>query len=68
VYGAENWARLCALKRKYDPKGMFKHNFWPLDDFGRPVVDPREMRTGADRTSGHPMDMTLDDRGVPVVV
>ncbi|CCO37128.1 hypothetical protein BN14_11279 [Rhizoctonia solani AG-1 IB] len=66
VYGAENWARLCALKKKYDPDGVFRHNFWPLDESGKPIVDPREMRSGADMTGGHRMDSTLDDRGVPL--
>ncbi|KAH7334971.1 hypothetical protein B0J17DRAFT_720504 [Rhizoctonia solani] len=66
VYGPENWARLCALKKKYDPDGMFRHNFWPLDESGKPIVDPREMRNGADLPGGHRMDMTLDDRGVPI--
>ncbi|RPD57835.1 hypothetical protein L226DRAFT_472397 [Lentinus tigrinus ALCF2SS1-7] len=35
-YG-KNWARLAALKRKYDPDGLFKNNFWPLDKDGEPV-------------------------------
>ncbi|KAG8688945.1 hypothetical protein FRC11_004457 [Ceratobasidium sp. 423] len=67
-YGAENWARLCALKKKYDPDGIFRHNFWPLDGDGKPIVDPREMRNGADLPGGHRMDLTLDDRGVPLGV
>ncbi|KAL5638537.1 hypothetical protein ACGC1H_005271 [Rhizoctonia solani] len=66
VYGAENWARLCALKKKYDPDGMFRHNFWPLDEDGKPIVDPKEMRSGADLPGGHRMDSTLDERGVPL--
>ncbi|KAI9059914.1 hypothetical protein FKP32DRAFT_1605820 [Trametes sanguinea] len=32
-----NWDRLAALKRKYDPACLFKNNFWPLDRHGRPV-------------------------------
>ncbi|KAJ1306259.1 hypothetical protein OPQ81_010963 [Rhizoctonia solani] len=68
TYGAENWTRLCALKRKYDPDGIFRHNFWPLDEDGKPIVDPREMRNGADLPGGHRMDLTLDDRGVPLGV
>ncbi|KAG8691939.1 hypothetical protein FRC08_010052 [Ceratobasidium sp. 394] len=70
VYGRENWARLCALKRKYDPKGLFKHNFWPLDEEGRPVIDPKLVRPGegGEKTSGHLTDLTLDDRGVPLPV
>ena len=35
-YG-KNWNRLAALKRKYDPDGFFKNNFWPLDKDGVPV-------------------------------
>ncbi|CUA67124.1 Titin [Rhizoctonia solani] len=66
VYGAENWARLCALKKKYDPDGIFRHNFWPLDEHGKPIVDPKEMRSGADLPGGHRMDSTLDERGVPI--
>ncbi|CAE6410755.1 unnamed protein product [Rhizoctonia solani] len=66
VFGPENWARLCALKKKYDPNGVFKHNFWPLDESGKPLLDPREMRSGADMTGGHFMDLTLDERGVPL--
>ncbi|KAI5117983.1 hypothetical protein M0805_009200 [Coniferiporia weirii] len=29
-YG-ENWKRLREIKRKYDPRGLFKHTLWPLD-------------------------------------
>ena len=36
-YG-KNWARLAALKRRYDPDGFFKNNFWPLDRAGAPVA------------------------------
>ena len=35
-YG-KNWARLAALKRRYDPGGFFKNNFWPLDKDGNDV-------------------------------
>ncbi|KAH9846507.1 hypothetical protein C2E23DRAFT_890825 [Lenzites betulinus] len=35
-YG-KNWDRLAALKRKYDPHGLFKNNFWPLDARGNPI-------------------------------
>lgn len=38
-YG-KNWARLAALKRKYDPDGFFKNNFWPLDKDGYPLREP----------------------------
>ena len=37
VYGDDNWARLTRLKRQYDPKGLIRHNFWPLDEDGRPL-------------------------------
>ena len=32
-----NVSGLAALKRKYDPDGFFKNNFWPLDKDGVPV-------------------------------
>ncbi|KAI0819202.1 hypothetical protein BC628DRAFT_1085902 [Trametes gibbosa] len=35
-YG-KNWDRLAALKRKYDPHGLFKNTFWPLDARGNPI-------------------------------
>jgi hypothetical protein len=49
---------------------MFKHNFWPLDEAGLPIVDPKLMRPGegGEKTIAHAMDLTLDDRGVPVAV
>lgn len=31
----ENWARLKELKQKYDPDGMFRNTFWPLDAQGQ---------------------------------
>jgi len=34
-YG-DNWPRLCELKRKYDPTGLFNNSFWPLDKDGLP--------------------------------
>ena len=37
-YG-KNWARLAALKRRYDPDGFFKNNFWPLDKDGNDVAE-----------------------------
>jgi hypothetical protein len=37
-YG-KNWDRLAALKRKYDPDGFFKNNFWPLDGDGQPLAE-----------------------------
>ncbi|TCD69583.1 hypothetical protein EIP91_007005 [Steccherinum ochraceum] len=33
----KNWPRLADLKRKYDPEGLFKNNFWPLDKDGQPI-------------------------------
>ena len=37
----ENWERLVALKKKYDPTCLFRNTFWPLDEDGR-VMDPSE--------------------------
>ncbi|KAH9980662.1 hypothetical protein BJV74DRAFT_855752 [Russula compacta] len=37
----ENWERLVALKKKYDPTGLFRNTFWPLDKDGR-EMDPSE--------------------------
>ncbi|KAI0682943.1 hypothetical protein BC835DRAFT_1474152 [Cytidiella melzeri] len=36
----KNWDRLAALKRKYDPDGFFKNNFWPLDKEGELITEP----------------------------
>ena len=33
----KNWDRLAELKRKYDPKNLFRNTFWPLDEEGRDV-------------------------------
>ncbi|KZP18370.1 hypothetical protein FIBSPDRAFT_792011 [Athelia psychrophila] len=33
-YGS-NWDRLKDLKKKYDPTGLFRNSFWPLDRDGR---------------------------------
>ncbi|KAI0041089.1 hypothetical protein FA95DRAFT_1501917 [Auriscalpium vulgare] len=38
-YGA-NWERLAKLKSTYDPQGLFRNSFWPLDGEGE-LVDPR---------------------------
>ncbi|KAH8110449.1 hypothetical protein DFH11DRAFT_1730360 [Phellopilus nigrolimitatus] len=35
-YG-ENWSRLCEIKRKYDPRGLFKNTYWPLDIDGNAI-------------------------------
>ncbi|KAI0701004.1 hypothetical protein C8T65DRAFT_709583 [Cerioporus squamosus] len=35
-YG-KSWARLAELKRKYDPNGLFRNNFWPLDGDGNSI-------------------------------
>jgi hypothetical protein len=37
----ENWERLVALKKKYDPTGLFRNTFWPLDKDGQ-EMDPSE--------------------------
>jgi len=37
----ENWERLVALKKKYDPTGLFRNTFWPLDKDGH-EIDPSE--------------------------
>ncbi|KAN0125501.1 hypothetical protein V8E52_000708 [Russula decolorans] len=37
----ENWERLVALKKKYDPTGLFRNTFWPLDKDGH-EMDPSE--------------------------
>ena len=37
----ENWERLVELKMKYDPTGLFRNTFWPLDKDGR-EMDPSE--------------------------
>ena len=34
----ENWDRLCALKRRFDPAGLFRNTFWPVDIHGDPVA------------------------------
>lgn len=36
----DNWSRLVSTKNKYDPTGLFKNSFWPLDILG----NPREAR------------------------
>jgi len=38
TYGRDNFVRLCELKAKYDPDGMFRHCLWPLDGDGKPVT------------------------------
>lgn len=37
----ENWERLVALKKKYDPTGLFRNTFWPLNKEGV-EIDPSE--------------------------
>ncbi|KAH9976297.1 hypothetical protein BGW80DRAFT_1549469 [Lactifluus volemus] len=37
----ENWERLVALKKQYDPTGLFRNTFWPLDKDGA-EIDPSE--------------------------
>jgi len=36
-----NWSRLADLKKEYDPFGLFRNNFWPLDVHGE-VIEPQE--------------------------
>ncbi|KAF9012610.1 hypothetical protein BDQ17DRAFT_1232411 [Cyathus striatus] len=36
----DNWTRLSEVKKKYDPKNLFRNTFWPLGEDGQPV-DPR---------------------------
>ncbi|KAJ7721491.1 hypothetical protein B0H16DRAFT_1602527 [Mycena metata] len=38
-YG-NNWDRLVEIKKKYDPKNMFRNSMWPLDA-NQQKVDPR---------------------------
>lgn len=38
TYGEENFARLCKLKKEYDPTGLFRHTLWPLKKDGSPVT------------------------------
>jgi hypothetical protein len=37
----ENWERLVALKKQYDPTGLFRNTFWPLDKDGV-EIDPSQ--------------------------
>ncbi|KAG1824494.1 uncharacterized protein BJ212DRAFT_530909 [Suillus subaureus] len=39
-YG-ENWARLCEVKKKYDPDNFFRNSFWPLNAQGE-IIEPEE--------------------------
>ncbi|KAG0708533.1 hypothetical protein DFH29DRAFT_890693 [Suillus ampliporus] len=39
-YG-ENWARLCEVKKKYDPDNFFRNSFWPLNAEGD-IIEPEE--------------------------
>lgn len=39
-YG-ENWARLCEVKKKYDPDNFFRNSFWPLNAEGE-IIEPEE--------------------------
>jgi len=48
TFGAENWSRLCALKRLHDPTGIFKHTFWPSDVHGLPIG----VQSGEDGSDG----------------
>ena len=33
----KNWDRLVELKRKYDPKNLFRNTFWPLNEEGQTI-------------------------------
>ncbi|KAG2069037.1 hypothetical protein BDR04DRAFT_1205836 [Suillus decipiens] len=39
-YG-ENWARLCKVKKTYDPDNFFRSSFWPLNAKGE-IIEPEE--------------------------
>ncbi|KAG2129849.1 uncharacterized protein EDB93DRAFT_1095139 [Suillus bovinus] len=39
-YG-ENWAKLCEVKKKYDPDNFFRSSFWPLNAEGE-IIEPEE--------------------------
>ncbi|KIM76644.1 hypothetical protein PILCRDRAFT_797325 [Piloderma croceum F 1598] len=36
-----NWPRLVEIKHKYDPSGMFRNTFWPLDTHGQ-AIEPEQ--------------------------
>jgi hypothetical protein len=36
-----NWDRLTELKRKYDPKNLFRNTFWPLNKEGNDIQPSR---------------------------
>ncbi|KAG8967436.1 hypothetical protein FRC03_009956 [Tulasnella sp. 419] len=62
VYGEANWQRLCDLKRKYDPNGLFRHNFWPLDETGKPI-GLFEPHIDADGGTATQVDRGVDSKG-----
>ncbi|KAG8862229.1 hypothetical protein FRB96_001808 [Tulasnella sp. 330] len=52
AFGTENWERLVVLKRKYDNKALFRHNFWPLEDDGKPMGTLTVEMDGIPEASG----------------
>lgn len=57
-FGEDNWELLCELKRTYDPRGMIRHNFWPLDEDGRPLGLKSDMAHAKGKTM---VDGVVDD-------
>ena len=46
----DNWDRLCEVKRKYDPRCLFRSTFWPLDADGNPM-EPQMHEPGSPEMS-----------------
>ena len=43
----DNWARLCEIKKEYDPTNLFRNTFWPLDATGE-VLQQLDLRLVAE--------------------